>query len=70
MIVLCSPARQTRRDPRRFLVSGARRLTPQGPQRLDHLLAAVRSHGHQVVQPQDHRTGSVAAVRRRAHAVA
>ena len=40
MKVFCSPERQRRHRPRHFLVAGAPQPSPEGPERLDRLLAA------------------------------
>ncbi len=55
-------ARQLRHAPDVFIASGAEHANPEAPERADRLLAACRSFGLEVVEPDDHGTAVLASV--------
>jgi len=61
MQVVYHPA-QKAHDPQTFLVSGAPQPSPEKPARVDALLGAAQAQGHDVVAPEDHGLGPIAAV--------
>jgi acetoin utilization deacetylase AcuC-like enzyme len=62
MKVFCSAGRQKVHYPRSFLVNGAQQPNPEQPERVDRLLAAARTGGHEIVEPADHGLAPIAAV--------
>jgi acetoin utilization deacetylase AcuC-like enzyme len=53
---------QKRHDPRAFLSSGAPQPNPEKPERVDRLLAGARAAGCEILRPQNHGLGPIAAV--------
>ena len=51
-----------RHRPRHFLVNGVMRDCPEVPERCDALLEAARGAGHEIVAPDDHGRGPIAAI--------
>lgn len=51
-----------RHRPRHFLVNGVMRDCPEVPERCDALLEAARAAGHEIVAPDDHGRGPIAAI--------
>ncbi|GAB4355701.1 MAG: histone deacetylase family protein [Kiloniellaceae bacterium] len=62
MKVFCAPDRQKVHYPKSFLVNGAQQPNPEVPERVDRLVAAARSGGHDIGAPADHGLGPIAAV--------
>ncbi|MGF1593689.1 MAG: histone deacetylase family protein [Kiloniellaceae bacterium] len=62
MKVFCAVGRQKVHYPRSFLVNGAQQPNPEVPDRVDCLLAAAGDAGHEIVVPEDHGLGPIAAV--------
>lgn len=62
MKVFCSAEHQRAHYPRHFLVNGARQANPEVPERVDRLLQAVSTDGHDIAAPSDHGIGPLAAV--------
>ena len=55
-------AAQRAHDPKHFLSSGAAKPNPEQPARVDALLAGARAAGLEVIEPEDHGRGPLAAV--------
>src|SRR5690606_2216351 len=53
---------QKRHDPKAFLSSGAPQPNPEQPERVERLLAGAKAAGCEIIRPQDHRLGPIAAV--------
>ena len=53
---------QRQHYPRHFLSSGAQQANPEHPDRVDALLAGVTASGLDCIEPDNHGTGSIAAV--------
>jgi acetoin utilization deacetylase AcuC-like enzyme len=53
---------QYRHDPKCFLVNGAQQPNPEVPARAGALVQAARDAGHEIVAPDDHGLGPLAAV--------
>ncbi|KAB2731141.1 histone deacetylase family protein [Brucella intermedia] len=53
---------QKRHDPKAFLSSGAPQPNPEQPERVERLLAGAKAAGCEIIRPQDHGLGPIAAV--------
>jgi acetoin utilization deacetylase AcuC-like enzyme len=53
---------QRRHDPKAFLSSGAPKPNPEGPERVDRLLAGAKAAGCSIERPKSYRLGPIAAV--------
>ncbi|MDI7864458.1 histone deacetylase family protein [Rhizobiaceae bacterium n13] len=53
---------QKRHDPKAFLSSGAPQPNPEKPERVERLLTGARAAGCEIVRPQQHGLGPIAAV--------
>nr|WP_295469576.1 histone deacetylase family protein [Mesorhizobium sp.] len=55
-------AEQKKHDPKAFLSSGAPQPNPEQPERVERLLAGARAAGCEIVRPNNHGLGPIAAV--------
>ncbi len=53
---------QRKHDPKMFLSSGAARLNPEKPARIERLLAGAKAAGCEIVRPRDHGLKPIAAI--------
>ena len=62
MKVFADQTRQSQHYPTGFLVNGVMQPNPEKPERMDRLLAGIAAGDHQVLVPEDHGLGPIAAV--------